>query len=93
MPTTMKKEYNLLDEQWIPVLWGDGKFSRVGIKEALTRAGEIRQVAASNPMDRVAILRFLLALLYWCKGNPPEGGAENRGDSFPAGWFSKLDEN
>ncbi|MFH1069494.1 MAG: type I-E CRISPR-associated protein Cse1/CasA [Candidatus Glassbacteria bacterium] len=61
--------YNLLDEQWIPVLWADGKNSRVGIMEALTQAGRIRQVAASNPMDRFAVIRFLLALLYWCKDN------------------------
>ena len=62
--------YNLLEEKWIPVLWKDGHSGRVGIIEALTEAGRIRQIAASNPMDRLAILRFLLALLYWCKRNP-----------------------
>lgn len=46
--------YNLLEEQWVPVLWTDGKAGRVGIVEALTQAGRIRQIAASNPMDRVA---------------------------------------
>jgi len=81
--------YNLLEEKWIPVLWRDGTASRVGIRDALTQAGRIRQCAASNPMDRVALLRFLLALLYWCKGNPPDG----RSGSFPAKWFSKLDEH
>lgn len=64
--------YNLLEEKWIPVLWKDGHSGRVGIVEAFTQAGRIRQIAASNPMDRMAILRFLLALLYWCKGNPPD---------------------
>lgn len=83
--------YNLLIESWIPVLWSDGNYSRVGIKEALTQAHRIRQIAASNPMDRMAILRFLLAMLYWCKGNPP-GCASGR-DSFPAGWFQKLDDS
>ncbi len=47
--------YNLLKESWIPVLWKNGNSSRVGIIEALTHAGRIRQIAASNPMDRVAI--------------------------------------
>ncbi|MBI4384697.1 MAG: type I-E CRISPR-associated protein Cse1/CasA [Nitrospinae bacterium] len=85
--------YNLLEERWIPVLMTDGRFCRLGIKDALTQAGRIRQIAASNPMDRVAILRFLLALLYWCRGNPPQEGSVTSVDSFPADWFSKLDDN
>jgi hypothetical protein len=85
--------YNLLDEEWIPVLYRDGTYKRVGIREALKDAGLIRQIAASNPMDRVAILRFLLALLYWCKGNPPDDVRMNVGMSFPAEWFKKLDDN
>ncbi len=63
--------YNLIEEKWIPVLWRDGSTGRVGIREALAQAHHIRQIAASNPMDRLAILRFLLALLYWCKPEPP----------------------
>jgi CRISPR system Cascade subunit CasA len=63
--------FNLLDEDWIPVLYRDGRWERIGIRKALKDAARIRQLAASNPMDRVAILRFLLALLYWCNGNPP----------------------
>jgi len=59
--------YNLLVEQWIPVLMTDGKYGRVGIRDALTQAGRIRQIAASNPMDNVALLRLLLAVLQWCK--------------------------
>ena len=85
--------YNLLVEPWIPVLWNDGETSRVGIIDALTQAGRIREVAASNPMDRVAIVRFLLALLYWCKGDPPEEGDTVSGDGFPADWFWRLDAN
>ena len=85
--------YNLLDENWIPVLYRDGRWDRVGIHKALQDAGRIRQIAASNPMDRVAILRFLLALLYWCKGNPPDDASRNLGISFPAEWFKKLDDN
>jgi hypothetical protein len=84
--------YNLLEEPWIPVLMRNGEYRPVGIKDALTQAGRIRQIAATNPMDRVAVLRFLLALLYWCKGNPPEGARAGLGDSFPSDWFRKLDE-
>ncbi len=82
--------YNLLDEKWIPVLYRNGECKRVGILKAFEDANAIRQIAASNPMDRVAILRFLLALLYWCKGNPPDDMNETE---FPSEWFSKLIEN
>jgi CRISPR type I-E-associated protein CasA/Cse1 len=85
--------YNLLEEEWIPALWVDGRYSRIGIMEALTQAGRIRQVAASNPMDRIAVLRFLLALLYWCKGNPPDKEPAVSGGQFPPDWFSKLADN
>ncbi len=85
--------YNLLDEAWIPVLFKNGKNTRVGIRDALAQAAQIRQIAATNPMDRLAILRFLLALLYWCMGNPPDDKDSISGDSFPSDWFKKLDEN
>lgn len=85
--------YNLLDKEWIPVFYRDGIVKRVGIRKALEDAHMIRQIAASNPMDRVAILRFLLALLYWCKGNPPDGADSFSGNSFPPDWFKKLDGN
>lgn len=82
--------YNLLEEKWIPVLWKNGNTNRVGIIEALTQADRVRQIAANNPMDRVAILRFLLALLYWCKGNALDKIPD---DSFPPDWFEKLHDN
>ena len=70
--------FNLLDEPWIPVLYRNGNWTRVGVVAALADAAEIREIAASNPMDRVAILRFLLGLVYWCKGNPrPENGSDS----------------
>jgi len=89
----MAESFNLLEKGWIPVLFGNGEVCRVGITEAFTKAGQIRQIATSNPMDRIAVLRFLLALLYWCKGNPPSDRSELPRDSFPADWFSKLNQN
>ncbi len=59
--------YNLLREPWIPVLRHDGMFLRLGIIDALSQAHLIREIASSNPMDRVAIFRLLLSILYWCK--------------------------
>ena len=61
--------FNLLEETWIPVLYRDGSWQRVGIREALAEGGGIWQIAASNPMDNVALLRLLLAVLRWCKAS------------------------
>ena len=51
------ENYNLLVEDWIPVLKTNGICKRVGIRDALTQTGRIRQIAASNPMDNVAVLQ------------------------------------
>lgn len=64
---SQSSKFNLLVEHWIPVLMSNGRARRLGVLEALTNAGRIRQIAASNPMDNVALLRFLLAVLMWCK--------------------------
>ncbi len=79
--------YNLLEEEWIPVLFSNGMVKRVNVIKAFTEANRIRGIAATNPMDRLAILRFLLALLYWCKRSSP-GGLPER--SFPLDWLNEL---
>jgi hypothetical protein len=84
--------FNLLEERWIPVLRRNGRAERVGIRTALLEAGKIRQIAASNPMDNVALLRFLLAVLMWCK---PELSEADRvslegAAGVPGGWLEKL---
>jgi hypothetical protein len=88
--------FNLLDEEFIPVIWSDGRVGRVGIRTALAKAARIRQIAASNPMDNVALLRFLLAVLYWCQGPPPSQDDKDRilaDGQFPPDWFKKLDQH
>lgn len=88
-------QFNLLSDGFIPVLTNDGRFDRIGVCEALAKAGQIRQIAASNPMDGVALLRFLLAILYWCKGTPPTQDEKHRlGQSgrLPVEWFARLDQ-
>ena len=83
--------YNLLDEPWIPVLRTNGTVSRVGIRTALTEAKNIRQIVASSPLDRFAIVRFLLAVKYWCEGSPPPHGTNLSTTSLSSGGLSKLD--
>jgi hypothetical protein len=94
-----ERHFNLLYAPWIPVLWRDGRAERVGIKAALTKAGKIRQIAATNPMDNVALLRFLLAVLLWCKPDAKEAlGALLDADPEAPGipeddWLGKLDRH
>jgi|SRR5579859_831573 len=57
--------FNLLEEKWIPVLRKDGRSDRVGVIEALAKAGQICQIALASPMDLFAVHRFFLTLLYW----------------------------
>lgn len=85
--------YNLLDEKWIPVLYRDGRWERVGILKALEEAARIRQIAASNPMDRAAILRFFLAILYWAKGNPPPDDKNPSDDDLLIECMEKLEKH
>jgi CRISPR system Cascade subunit CasA len=88
------ENYNLLEEDWIPVLRTNGRAERVGIRTALLEAGSIRQIAASNPIDNVALLRLLLAVLQWCKPDPTPDELEVfrskdlRG--VPPEWLTKL---
>ena len=80
--------YNLVTEHWMPVLFRNGAVKLLGIKETLLRAHDICHIAATNPMDRLAVIRFLLAILYWCKGNPVD-----MTDTFPPDWFDRLDDD
>ena len=67
MPT-----FDLLSEPWIPVLDAGTdlraapgaavRLRHVGLREALVRAHEIREVATASPLETVALDRLLLAL-------------------------------
>lgn len=88
--------FNLIEKPWIPILRCNGQFERLGIRRTLTEAGTIRQIAASNPMDSVALLRFLLAAVMWCR---PELSDDDRnrlpGDvtGIPPDWLTNLEEH
>lgn len=71
--------FNLIDSPWIPVLFGNGEWRRIGLKELFERAKEIRTVAPWNPQDEASLLRFLIAIIYWTRGNFSE---EKRRDDF-----------
>ena len=88
------KNYNLLVEQWIPVLYRDGRWQRVGIRKALRDAGEIREVRDSSPLVTFGIYRLLIAVLKWL-GTSAQKQDWNRllGESaLPVGLLGQLDQ-
>lgn len=60
--------YNLLEKEWIPVLWKNGNPGRDSVIEVLNHAREIRCISLASPFDFFAVHRFLLTLLYWKAG-------------------------
>ncbi len=87
--------FNLIYEKWIPVLYSNGAAKRTGILQAFKDAHLIRQIAASNPMDRVALLRFLSAVLMWCRENVKSDltALDRKNTGVPEEWLTKLKEN
>ncbi|MCK6483782.1 MAG: type I-E CRISPR-associated protein Cse1/CasA [Phycisphaerae bacterium] len=67
----------------------------MGIKSALVEARRILQIAASNPMDNVALLRFLLAVLLWCRPdlNEEDHRRLDGAAGVPEEWLVKLREH
>lgn len=86
--------FNLLHEPWIPILRQNGKAEKVGILTALTQAALIRQIAASNPLDNVSLLRLLLALLMWSKSGLTNEELETiqqpGAQGIPLAWLQQL---
>jgi len=83
-------QYNLVRDRWLPVLLQDGNVERFTLLEALEKAHLVRGIALSNPMDRFSIFRFLLAVLYWCKGKPDESNDQHKNGMLPNHWFRKV---
>lgn len=61
--------YNLLDEQWIPVVWRDDASAadpqppKIGIRDALQRAREIRCVSHTSPFVEFGLYRLLITIV------------------------------
>ena len=66
--------FNLIDEKWIRLMRTDGAVDELTLPEALARAHGYRGLAGETPTQDVALLRFLLAVLYAALfGDAPPG--------------------
>ena len=57
----MNKAFNLLDEQWIPVRYVNGRTDQLGLLRLFADASRIRALAETEPPSLVALYRLLLA--------------------------------
>ncbi len=60
----MNKSFNLLDEPWIPVRYEDGRVADVGLLQIFADAGQIRDLAETDPPGLVALYRVLLVIVH-----------------------------
>ncbi len=76
-----------MDQAWLSVLYRNARSARLNPVETLRQAAKLH-IAYSNPIDRFAVFRFLMALLYWCRDKT---GIEFE-DGIPNEWFIFLSE-
>lgn len=67
-------QFNLIDENWIPVRFLDGRRAELGIQATLLRAEEIAVIEDPSPLVVAALHRFLLAVLYRALEGPTDIG-------------------
>ena len=60
----MNPGFNLAREKWIMVLDEGGRVEEITLVDALVQAHRWRKLAGETPTQDVAMLRFLLAILY-----------------------------
>ncbi|MDR2006526.1 MAG: type I-E CRISPR-associated protein Cse1/CasA [Acidaminococcales bacterium] len=59
-----EKDFNLLFEQWIRVLNGEGEAEEISLLDFFRRAHELKSIAGELATQDVAMLRLLLAVVY-----------------------------
>jgi len=95
-------EFNLIDEPWIPCIALNGKSAEFGIRDALLKAHELREICDDSPLVTVAIHRLLLAILYRVHGGPEDYATWKRiyasgvfdrsaGTTYLERWKSRFD--
>lgn len=59
----MRASFNVLDAPWIPVVRLDGGRELLGIRQALRRAPELREISAVSALEEYSVYRFLSVML------------------------------
>ncbi len=64
--------FNLIDENWIPVRFLDGRRGELGIQDTLLQAKTIAAIEDQSPLVVASLHRFLLAILYRALEGPTD---------------------
>lgn len=59
----MAEQFNVLNDNWIPVLYQSGISSEVGIRKLINDAPEIEMIRDDYALEKIAIIRLLTAFL------------------------------
>lgn len=62
--------YNLAEEPWIPCRLVDGRFVKLGLRETLIQASDIRELEIAMPLESIGLFRILLALVHSIVNGP-----------------------
>lgn len=84
MPQIALPYFNLLDEEWIPVVMRDGERKKLGLLELFRQADAVRAVEHPSPLVTAALHRLLLAILY--RSLTPKVDSDELADWFVEGW-------
>ncbi len=79
--------YNLVEEPWINCTHLDGTPKKMGLREILLKAHELRGIESQNPLTIASTLRVLLALTHRIVDGPRKG--RDWRDLYRAKGFSK----
>jgi|GEM_PF-2772994 len=63
------RSFNLIRDAWIPVLDSDGQTRLVSLREAFSRAREIRDLAC-GPAERISLLRLFICIAQASQATP-----------------------
>lgn len=64
--------FNLVDRPWIPCVENNGEMVRLGLRDLLLRAHEMRGIEHQNPLTEAALFRVLLALVHRIVDGPKD---------------------
>ena len=79
----MSPTFDLLQSPWIPCIQNDGTFVELGLRDALVRAHELRELSGESPLVTAALYRLLLAVLHRALQGPAD--ADEWADLWNAG--------
>ncbi|WP_432144258.1 type I-E CRISPR-associated protein Cse1/CasA [Streptomyces sp. bgisy084] len=63
-------QFNLVDDDWLPVVFTDGSTGEVSLRAVLLRATEVRSLALDNPSQTPPVIRLLLAIVHRAMNGP-----------------------